>query len=102
VLKSEVFARFPELIDLRLNMPRGEHRDIMGAEGAFSKLRVFKSATPGHSSLEGERTPSLESLDFRIELRDSSSDGKDGDFDFGSLGNLPLLQNETVDCWYGA
>uniref|UniRef100_A0ACD5XHK7 Uncharacterized protein n=1 Tax=Avena sativa TaxID=4498 RepID=A0ACD5XHK7_AVESA len=100
LLKSEIFARFPELINLRLNMPRGEHHDIMGAQGAFSKLRVFKSATPGHS-LEGERMPSLESLDFRIQLRDSS-DGKDGDFDFGSLGNLPLLQNETVNFWYGS
>ena len=71
----------------------------MGDEGAFPKLRVFKSTTPGHFP-EGmfSSMPSPESIDFRIEVC-ASGDGKVDTFDFGTLGNLPLLQNTPIITW---
>ncbi|XP_045087732.1 disease resistance protein RGA5 [Aegilops tauschii subsp. strangulata] len=99
LVENEIFARFPELITVRLNMPRGHQRDIMGDEGASPKLRVFKSTTPGHFP-EGmfSSMPSPESIDFHIEVC-ASGDGKVDTFDFGTLGNLPLLQNTPIITW---
>ncbi|VAI00175.1 unnamed protein product [Triticum turgidum subsp. durum] len=93
----ETFGRFLELVTLRLDMDGIQHHDVMGRQGAFPKLRVFKTqATPG-LFLEGSM-PSLESLHFRVEAR-TSEDGKVDHFDFHSLRNLPLLQEVTVDIW---
>ncbi|XP_048539285.1 disease resistance protein RGA5-like [Triticum urartu] len=99
LVETEIFGRFPELVTLHLNMPRGHQCEIMGAEGALPKLRVYKSATSDHIPKERfSSMPSIESLDFHIEVR-VSSDSKVDYFDFGSLRNLPLLQSIPIDTW---
>jgi hypothetical protein len=93
----EMFGRFPSLIVLKLDMDRhhqGHH--VMGGAGVglFPKLRVYKTweASPGEF-LQGSM-PSLESLQFAVDVWTS----RDGNihFDFGSLVNLPMLQEVTI------
>ncbi|KAE8773955.1 Disease resistance protein RPP13 [Hordeum vulgare] len=95
----EIFGRFPELVTLCLDMPKGLHHDIMAVPGAFPKLRVLRTgATPGRF-LEGAML-SLEFLDFCVQAQQPSEDGKVDDFDFGSLGNLPSLRKVAVEIGY--
>uniref|UniRef100_A0A3B6I3D4 Disease resistance R13L4/SHOC-2-like LRR domain-containing protein n=2 Tax=Triticum aestivum TaxID=4565 RepID=A0A3B6I3D4_WHEAT len=90
----EVFGSFHELVSLELNTWSALHHDTMGGAGAFPKLRVFNTpATLG--SFQEEDMPVLEFLEFSV-VAQSNDDGISFEFDFGSLGNLPLLQHVTV------
>ncbi|KAF7046830.1 hypothetical protein CFC21_055830 [Triticum aestivum] len=90
----EVFGSFRELVALELDTWSALHHDTMGGAGAFPKLRVFKTQATVGSFREGDM-PVLESLWFRL-IAHSSDDGISFDFDFGSLGNLPLLKRVSV------
>lgn len=90
----EVFGSFRELVSLQLDTFSALHHDTMGCAGAFPKLRVFKTDALLGSFVHGDM-PVLESLQFSI-VAQSSDDGISFDFDFGSLGNLPLLKKVKV------
>ncbi|VAI00070.1 unnamed protein product [Triticum turgidum subsp. durum] len=90
----EVFGSFRELVSLKLVTSSAPHHDTMGGAGAFPKLRVFKTQATLGSFQEGDM-PVLESLEFSI-VAQSNDDGISFGFDFGSLGNLPLLKEVIV------
>jgi hypothetical protein len=90
----EVFGSFRELVSLELKMGSALHHDTMGGAGAFPKLRSFKThGTPG-SFQEGDM-PVIESLEFGVVVQ-SNNDDISFNFDFASLGNLPLLQEVGI------
>ena len=90
----EVFGSFRELVSLKLGTSSAPHHDTMGRAGAFPKLRVFTTQATIGSFQEGDM-PVLESLEFGV-VAQSNDDGISFDFDFGSLGNLPLLKEVEV------
>ncbi|KAF7092519.1 hypothetical protein CFC21_094996 [Triticum aestivum] len=96
----EVFGCFRELVTLELKMVSALHHDTMGGADAFPKLRVFKTQATLGSFQEGDM-PVLEFLRFSA-VAQSNDDDVSFDFDFGSLGNLPLLQEVTVDLFVSA
>lgn len=88
----EILGRFPELLSLELFMPRNVSHDVMGG-GAFPKLRYLSVSAPLRF-LPGAM-PSLEFHEFHLHLWPLKR--AKFDFDFGSLGNLPWLQNVRVN-----
>uniref|UniRef100_M0X7E4 Uncharacterized protein n=1 Tax=Hordeum vulgare subsp. vulgare TaxID=112509 RepID=M0X7E4_HORVV len=90
----EVFGSFRELVALKLETVSTLHHDTIGGAGAFPKLRFFKTEATLDSFQEGDM-PVLESLQFEV-VAQSSDDGISFDFDFASLGNLPLLKRVVV------
>ncbi|XBI05793.1 hypothetical protein VPH35_133910 [Triticum aestivum] len=90
----KVFGSFRELVSLQLYIGSTLHHDTMGGAGAFPKLRVFNTEATLGSFQEGD-VPVLECLKFSV-VAQSNDDGISFDFDFGSLGNLPLLQEVRV------
>ena len=91
----EVFGSFRELVALKLETVSTLHHDtIGGGAGAFPKLRFFRTEATLDSFQEGDM-PVLESLQFEV-VAQSSDDGISFDFDFASLGNLPLLKRVVI------
>ncbi|XP_037419457.1 disease resistance protein Pik-2-like [Triticum dicoccoides] len=86
-LELKVFGSFRELVSLLLDMRSALHHDTV----------VFMTAATLGSFQEGDM-PVLESLWFSIVTQ--SNDGDISfDFDFASLGNLPLLQEVVVSLY---
>ncbi|XP_037419452.1 disease resistance protein RGA5-like [Triticum dicoccoides] len=91
----ELFGSFRELVSLELVTRSALHHDTMGGACAFPKLRVFKTQATFDSFQEGDM-PVLENLWFMVIAQSNDDDDISFGFDFGSLGNLPLLQSVTI------
>lgn len=84
----------PDLISLELMMPSGVLLGIKG-DGSFPCLRYFCTSAPVSWFLPGAM-PCLEFFRFKVHAPDFTSP-RAADFDFGSMGNLPLLEQVEVE-----
>ncbi|KQJ87180.1 putative disease resistance RPP13-like protein 3 [Brachypodium distachyon] len=87
-----ILGMFPQLLTLKLFVPNIS-LDIRGA-GAFPKLRHCYAS--GMLRFLQGAAPRLESVNFNVLLWDL----KGANFEFGSLGNLPMLQKVRVEIFY--
>jgi hypothetical protein len=93
----EILGKLPELLTMRL-IARSSHDSGYSppcecSRGAFPKLKLCETPAP-LLALKGTM-PSVESISFKIHVRplmDSTFE-----FDFSSLGNLPLLEEANIE-----
>ncbi|KAM0899020.1 hypothetical protein ACQ4PT_021570 [Festuca glaucescens] len=94
----ETLGRLPELLtmELMVTVSGGYSPPCECSDGAFPKLKHWDTPAP-LLALKGAM-PSVESARFKVHVR--SLKDSNFDFDFGSLGNLPLLEKAKVqiDC----
>uniref|UniRef100_A0ACD5WD11 Uncharacterized protein n=1 Tax=Avena sativa TaxID=4498 RepID=A0ACD5WD11_AVESA len=91
-----ILGMLPELLTMELlvNTSKGGYSSPCEcSEGAFPKLKHSDTPAP-LLALKGAM-PSVESVCFEVYVR--SLKDSNFDFDFSSLGNLPLLEKATVD-----
>lgn len=92
----ETLGRFQELLALEL-MHYGDDCPLVVISGdAFPKLTYLETTIA--LRFEPGAMPNLEHLEFSVSVR--SLHDAHFDFDFSSLGNLPMLGNIRVEIWY--
>uniref|UniRef100_A0ACD5XDE3 Uncharacterized protein n=1 Tax=Avena sativa TaxID=4498 RepID=A0ACD5XDE3_AVESA len=91
----EILGRLPELLTMELLVMDSDNSSppCECSGGAFPKLKHSHTPAP-LLALKGAM-PSVESVSFRVDVRPLKD--SNFDFDFSSLGNLPLLEKATVD-----